>query len=134
MKDPDDLFMQIAKLVATRSTCARLAVGCVLTTTDNYVISVGYNGSPSGSPHCVDVNRDKMTPCTCVHAEQNAIVHASADFRAPKVAYVTTFPCLMCAKLLVQYGVVRVVYHLEYREQQQAEKFLRSLNVKITHL
>lgn len=105
----------MADLVAARSTCARLQVGCVIVSADNRrVLSLGYNGNASGLPnHC-----DSTEPgsCGCLHGEANAIVNCAASREVPKVVYVTDSPCKMCAKMLVNLGQVqRVVFGRKYR-------------------
>jgi len=121
----DNFFMEIADVVAKRSTCARRpeGVGCVLVR-DKHLISTGYAGSAHGLPHCHDVGCT-IDPVTggCVrtiHAEQNAIIHARTDLRGA-VAYTTLSPCWVCMKMLVQSGLTKILYKEEYRlgvEQQ----------------
>lgn len=114
----DEYFMMMAKdVVASRATCPRRQVGAVLVR-DKRIITTGYNGSPSGMPHCTDVGcRLHEGHCIrAIHAEQNAIVQAALYGVSTKGAtcYVTAAPCVTCANLLVAAGVVRVVYGEEY--------------------
>lgn len=98
----------LANNVAEASPCNRAAVGCVLTTLDLQVISYGYNGPASGlANECMRPNEPGN--CGCVHAEQNAIAKAGSP-EVPKVAFITMPPCERCASLLVNAGVVMVVY------------------------
>lgn len=112
-KSWDEYFCDIAKAVATRSTCLRLSVGCVIVK-DRTIIATGYNGSINGAPHCSDkgciIENDHCI--AAVHAEQNAITQAAKNGTplAYSVAYVTVNPCLNCFKLLYQAGVKRIVY------------------------
>ncbi len=115
--DWETYFLRMAELVATRSTCLRLQVGAVLVRQER-VIATGYNGSLRGQPHCAEVGC-LMVNGHCrrtVHAELNALLqcafHGSAS--SGTVLFSTTFPCLDCAKALVQAGVRRVVYRDRY--------------------
>lgn len=113
----DVYFCQMAQVAATRSTCPRAAVGCVLVS-NRHVVSTGFNGSASGTPHCID-DGCMVVDGHCIrsiHAEQNAIIqaalHGTSTFGA--TAYVTHQPCALCAKMLINTGIVRVVYINEY--------------------
>lgn len=113
----DEYFMRLAHLTKERSTCNRRAVGCVLVR-DRRILTTGYNGSLPDAPHCTDVGC-LMHEGHCVrtvHAEANAIVQASIHGVNVKgaTAYVTSCPCINCAKLLAAAGIVRIVYDDEY--------------------
>lgn len=114
----DDMLMEICEAVARRSTCGRRQVGAVISR-DGRVLSLGYAGAPSGLPHCSpDVGCHPDQPCTrTIHAEQNAIAWAAREGIATRGGelHCTTEPCLDCAKLLINAGVVRVVYCEPYR-------------------
>ena len=122
---PERYFMDIAKVVATRSTCLRHHVGAVITR-DRQIVSTGYNGAPRGIPHCLDTGciRDKENiesgthaeKCIAVHAEQNAIIQAALHGVSTKYAtiYITHQPCIICAKMIINAGIRRVVYDEEY--------------------
>jgi len=115
----DDYFMELAAVVAKRSTCNRRAVGCILVK-DKRVLTTGYNGSPPGMAHCSEVGC-LMVDGHCVrtiHAEQNAIVQAAVYGVSTlgSTCYVTTTPCVHCAKLLISAGIKRIVYRDEYWE------------------
>lgn len=117
-KDWDNYFIDIAKEVATRSTCDRAMVGCVLVK-NRRIISTGYNGSPRGLPHCDDVGHF-MVDGRCkraVHAEANAILHAKEDLEGV-TAYVTHEPCIDCSNLLSTAGIVEVVFLNDYQNYQ----------------
>jgi dCMP deaminase len=113
----DEYFMQIAQTVATRSTCPRASVGCVLTR-DRRILTTGYNGAPSGVPHCTDVGcllvNDHCQRAT--HAEANAIVQGALHgvSVADATAYCTHQPCVNCTKLLISAGVKKIVFDTEY--------------------
>lgn len=119
--DWDTYFMDMAKLAARRSSCLRRAVGAVLVK-DRRLLATGYNGVPSGVTHC-DVTgclRDRLQVpsgerhelCRGLHAEQNAIIQAAFHGVSIRdaVLYCTNLPCIICAKMLINAGVRRVVY------------------------
>lgn len=120
MKRPswDEYFMSIARAAATRSTCPRRRVGCVIANNKS-LLATGYNGSIAGAPHCDDVgcNMEEGHCIATVHAEANAIASAakSGSKIQYSVAYVTSNPCLSCFKLLVNAGIKRIVYDEMYR-------------------
>jgi len=118
--DWDQYFLKMAAVVATRSTCERKQVGCVLTK-DNRILSTGYGGSIKGQAHCTEVGCE-IDPATggcirTVHAETNAIAQAARNGVSTEgaTAYVTLSPCYNCFKMLVNSGVVRIIYSEEYR-------------------
>lgn len=132
----DEYFAAQALLIANRSTCKRAKVGAVLVK-DNKVISTGYNGSVSGTEHCID-HECLVIDGHCVrtlHAEVNAILQG-AERGVPKgfTAYVTHFPCLNCTKQLLQVGCKRVVYINQYRMAEYAEYLYREKEVELVHL
>jgi dCMP deaminase len=116
----DEYFMELAQVVSKRSTCNRRSVGAVLAR-DKRILTTGYNGSPPGQPHCIDVGC-LMVDGHCVrsvHAEQNAIIQGALhgiDLRG-SIGYVTTAPCVHCAKMLVSTGVKRVVFADSYLDE-----------------
>ena len=124
----DSYFMQMAHVVAGRSTCLRRQVGSVIVK-DKQILSTGYNGSPSGLQHCDEVgclrqslgvpSGERQEICRAVHAEQNALVQAAKHGVAIRGAdlYVTHQPCVLCTKLLINVGVKRVVYAHSYPDQ-----------------
>ena len=112
--DWDTYFMSIAFLIASRSNCDRLHVGCVLVK-DTRIISVGYNGFLSKVPHKSYV-RDGHEMAT-VHSEQNAISDCARRGVncADATAYITHYPCINCFKILIASGIKNIIYHDEYR-------------------
>ncbi len=113
----DEYFLATALLMASRSACGRLHVGCVIVSggeQPNRIVAAGYNGFLPGSPHTSRV-RNGHEQAT-VHAEQNAI--ADAARRGVSVqgatAYISHFPCVNCAKILSAAGVRTVKYHVDY--------------------
>ncbi|RUM90986.1 MAG: cytidine deaminase [Thermovibrio sp.] len=121
----DQYFMSIAQMVSTRSTCLRRKVGAVLVK-DRRIISTGYNGPPSGLKHPEEVGclREKLgVPsgerhelCRGLHAEQNAIIQAALHGVSTKgsVLYCTHCPCSLCVKMLINAGIVKVIYREGY--------------------
>ena len=117
----DDYFMQISELVKTRSTCIRRQVGAAIVL-DRRIISTGYNGAPRGTAHCdvAGCMREKLhipsgerhELCRGLHAEQNAIIQAAYHGVSIQGAhlYCTNLPCIICAKMLINAGVRRIVY------------------------
>lgn len=130
----DSYFIRLAHEVSTRGTCDRKKVGCVLVL-DRRIISAGYNGSPPGMPHCddTDVGHDMLNG-NCVrtiHAEQNAITQA-AKFGTPlqgASAYVNTFPCWNCMKVLVGAGIKEIYYDDEYRNDERVRECAEKLGI-----
>lgn len=117
----DAYFLEIAAVVAKRSTCQHRAVGAVLVR-DNQILATGYNGAPTGEPHCTDVGCAKpehavgMERCRAVHAEQNAIIQAALHGVSIGGAtlYCTHQPCSLCAKMLKNAKIGRIVYAEAY--------------------
>jgi len=124
----DEYFMQIVDVVKTRSTCIRRQVGAILVV-DKRIISTGYNGPPTGLPHCEETgclreqlgipSGERPELCRGVHAEQNAIIQAALHGVSTKGAtlYVSASPCVTCAKMLINAGVKRIVYEEEYPDE-----------------
>src|SRR5690606_16007044 len=137
--DWDEYFLQIARLAATRATCPRRRVGAVLVR-DHRVLATGYNGSVHGAPHCDDagcliVIRDGRESCVrTVHAELNAIIQCAVNgvSSVGSTMYCTDFPCVACAKAMVQAGVVRVVYLADYPDAHPFE-FLRAGRMELAN-
>ncbi|MHC3584209.1 deoxycytidylate deaminase [Streptococcus suis] len=132
----DEYFAAQALLIANRATCKRAKVGAVLVK-DNKVIATGYNGSVSGTEHCL-VQECLMIDGHCartLHAEVNAILQG-AERGIPKgfTAYVTHFPCLNCSKQLLQVGCKRVVYINEYRMDDYAQYLYKEKGCELVHL
>ncbi|MEW6572661.1 MAG: cytidine/deoxycytidylate deaminase family protein [Bacillota bacterium] len=123
--DWDLYFMTVTRVVSTRSTCLRRRVGAILVK-DNRILTTGYNGAPSGLAHCLDIGclREKQgirsgerhELCRGLHAEQNAVLQAAVYgvSIAGATLYTTHQPCVLCAKMLVQAGIERVVFGGDY--------------------
>ncbi len=133
--DWDDYFLDIAFAVAERSTCDRAHVGAVLVS-DRRILTTGYNGAPSGLPHCDEVGH-LLVDGHCVrtlHAEQNAIIQAALHGVSigGSTAYVTHQPCLTCAKMLINAGIRRVVFAGNYPDDH-GRRFLQQAGVELVH-
>ena len=135
--DWDTYFMKIAYAVSERSTCDRAFVGCVLVR-EKRILTTGFNGSPSGQPHCDEVGH-LLVDGHCIrtiHAETNAIIQAALHGISIKnsTCYVTHFPCLNCTKALINSGITRLVYHISYRIDENAQEFLQLAKIKIEQI
>lgn len=133
----DEYFMATAKLIASRSNCERLNVGCVIVTggeRKNRLVAAGYNGFLPGSPHVSRI-RDNHEQAT-VHAEQNAIADAARRGSSVEgcVAYVTHYPCINCAKILAASGIAEIRYHEDYSNDPIVAQLMAEAGVKITKL
>jgi len=130
----DTYFMKIAQDVAARSTCDRAFVGAVLVR-EKRILTTGFNGSPAGLPHCEEVGHLMMDGhCVrTIHAEANAIIQAALHGVSTKdsTCYVTHFPCLSCAKMLINAGIMRLVYDNQYRVDENTLEFLRLAEVEL---
>ena len=133
----DDYFIEMAKLVATRSTCNRKQVGAVIVR-EKRTIASGYNGSVSGDVHCVDVGCEVVAGhcIRTVHAESNAILQCAKFGVSTRDAdlYVTHFPCLQCTKQIIQAGITKVIYAESYHVDPYALELFAQANVTLVHL
>ncbi|MBQ7396443.1 MAG: dCMP deaminase family protein [Lentisphaeria bacterium] len=138
----DRYFMDIAHVAATRSNCSRRQVAAVLVR-DRRIISTGYNGTPRGVKNCCDggcprcnsntPSGSNLHECLCSHAEENAIVQAAYHGIAVKGAtlYTTYSPCLLCAKMIINAGIVEVVYHEHYSIDDVSTRLLHEAGVAV---
>ena len=138
----DEYFMQVARLISSRSTCIRRKVGAVIVL-DKRILSTGYNGAPSKLAHCLDIGclREKMNVpsgkqheiCRGIHAEQNAILQASRygiPIAGAKI-YITNQPCVLCAKMLINTGISEIIYEGTYPDKM-AKDILSEADIKVT--
>ncbi|MBT9133354.1 MAG: tRNA-specific adenosine deaminase [Firmicutes bacterium] len=121
----DEYFMAITRTVAERSTCLRRRVGAVVIL-DKRILTTGYNGAPTGLGHCLDIgclreqqnvpSGERHELCRGLHAEQNAIIQAALSGVSIKggTLYTTHFPCVLCAKMLINAGIKRIVFSEGY--------------------
>ena len=136
--DWNQYFMKIANLVAERSTCSRAKIGAVIVK-DKNILSTGYNGAPSGLPHCTDVGclvyksitpdgREEENCFRTIHAEINAIAQAAKHGSSINNAdiYITHSPCIHCLKVLINAGIQNIYYQNEYKLDTIAEMLEQS--------
>jgi len=139
--DNDTYFMDMARLISTRSTCVRRQVGAVIVK-DKRVLTTGYNGSPKGTMHCEELGCMRVQQnipsgtmhelCRGVHAEQNAVIQA-AYFGISidgGTVYTTTYPCSMCSKILINAGIKEVVYDDNYSDEL-SKKLFEETKIKV---
>jgi dCMP deaminase len=131
----DAHFIELATVIATRATCTRKHVAAILTR-DNTILSTGYNGSPRGQPHCIDVGCE-MEDGHCVrtvHAEANAITQAAKNGVNIHGAtlYTTASPCYQCAKMLANAGIARVVFGEWYRPDERCLRLFQNMGIEVT--
>ncbi|HAZ37673.1 MAG TPA: cytidine deaminase [Clostridiaceae bacterium] len=133
----DDYFMEIAEVIKKRSTCIRRQVGAVIVK-DNRILTTGYNGVPPKMQHCTEAGclREKLKVpsgqrhelCRALHAEQNAVIQAAKNGIAidGSTIYITTQPCIICAKILIASGIKKIVYNGEYPDELSMEMIKES--------
>jgi dCMP deaminase len=127
--------LALAVVTSLRGTCLRRKVGCVLLDNQGQVMSTGYNGVPSGMPHCGEqgctcsaaksASGTNLDGCQAVHAEQNALLQCR-DVGSIRSAYVTCSPCMTCTKLLMNTGCQEIFFLEEYPASGAKELWLQS--------
>lgn len=137
----DEYFMEIAEIVKTRSTCLRRQVGAVIVK-DHRIITTGYNGAPAGLRHCTEIGCERQrlgVPsgerhelCRALHAEQNAIIQAAKLGVSTEGAtiYITLQPCVICAKMLINAGIERIVHKGTYPDEL-SKKMLEEAGIEV---
>ena len=149
--DWDTYFLDIAQLVSRRSTCLRRAVGAALVR-DRRILATGYNGAPSKLQHCLDTGclREQLNVpsgerhelCRGLHAEQNVIIQAALHGVLTKgsTLYCTNHPCVICAKMIINAGIIRIVVRNGYRDKlaaamlKEADIIVKQLHSNIPEL
>ena len=129
----NEYFKEISQVTSKRSPCKRLKVGCVLVK-ENRIISQGYNGFLPGVPHesIIRNNHEQAT----IHAEQNALCDCakrgvSCD---ESIAYITHYPCVICARLLLASGIKQIYYINDYNNDELVEYFMKLKNIQMIKL
>jgi len=135
-------FMKHAIVASERSTCIRRRIGAVVAA-DGKIVSTGYNGAPRGLPHCTDIGclRDELEiesgthheVCRATHAEQNALMYAGFKQTLGADLYTTTYPCSICAKMIINAGIARIYYLVGYPDET-AKKYLKQAGIIIQQL
>lgn len=144
----DEMLMEVASVIAKRSSCSRMQVGVVVAR-DGRILSTGYNGAPAGLEHCdhscdclqageqlhAKYCRSTYACIVSIHAEANALAYAARYGMGLERAslYTTLSPCLPCSQLVVAAGIQRVVYFAGYRDMSGVE-YLRNADVDIERL
>lgn len=142
----DEYFMEVANTIAKRATCDRGRSGCVIAR-EGQLLVTGYVGSPTGFPHCDDVghqfkrvlHEDGTITQHCVrtvHAEQNAICQAAKLGIAIRGAtlYCRMTPCRVCAMLIINCGIARVVCERRYHDGRESEDMFRQAGIPIEYI
>ena len=139
--DWDTYFMDIAHVVAMRGNCRRRQVAALIVR-DQRIISTGYNGTPRGVRNCCEggcprcaseaASGSRLGDCVCSHAEENAITQAAYHGIAVKDAtlFCTLSPCLLCAKMIINAGILEVVFEDEYQFSNQTRALLKEAGIK----
>lgn len=141
MKDKK-VFMKIAKLFATQSTCQKHQVGAVIVDRENKIVSIGYNGVASGVIHCEDREFTKpgehheWSNVNEIHAEVNAILQADRNRLKGSTLYCTLGPCNDCCKIIIASGIETVVYMEEYNKaaERKGLEMLIENNIEVKQL
>lgn len=140
----DQYFLEVTRVVATRSTCLRRQVGAVVVK-DKRILTTGYNGAPSGLAHCTErgclreqlaiPSGQRYELCRGLHAEQNAIIQGATYGVSLLGAtlYTTLEPCVTCAKMAINAGIVRIVFAQPFADDLNRE-LLREAGIDVEHL
>ena len=140
----DEYFMTLANEVATRTTCLRRAVGAIIVK-DRRILATGYNGVPTGLAHCAETgclrqqlgvpSGQRHEICRGLHAEQNAIIQAATLGQSIEGAtiYITHQPCIICAKMIINAGIRRIVVKEGYPDEMSVG-ILQEAGLKIVML
>lgn len=133
-RELDLRYMRMATIWAENSYCQRRKVGALIVK-DKMIISDGYNGTPAGFENVCEDDESGLTKPYVLHAEANAItkIARSGNCSDGATLYVTTSPCIECSKLIIQAGIKRVVYNVEYRVTDGLD-LLRRAGVEVVHL
>lgn len=127
------IYLDLATKLSERSTCHRLQVGTVITSTDyRKVLAVGYNGNATGLHNGCD--RPEPGNCGCLHSEENAVINCDSPRSIEKVVFVTHLPCVQCAKRLINLGNVRTVFYGQDYRIRDSIDLLKSVGITVQQL
>lgn len=142
----EEYYMMIAFTVASRSNCLNRAVGAVLVTPDNkHILATSYNGAPSGLTHCKDICKRKemgfksgegLHHCQAAHAEQNIFTQLSRNNSGSSknsILYITHSPCTECTKLIINGGIKKIFYSIEYPNKDSFNN-LKIVNIDVEQI
>lgn len=126
----ESVYMRFAEEISRRSSCKRLNVGTVITTTDfRKVLAVGYNGNAAGLPNGCD--RDEVGNCGCLHSEENAAINCDSPRYVEKYVFVTHLPCTACAKRLINIGNVKKVFFRQDYRNREAINLFKTVGIEV---
>jgi len=140
--DWDEYFMKIAQVASMRSNCIKRKVGAVIIR-DKRIISTGYNGTPRGTKNCNEggcprcnslaSSGTRLEECLCSHAEENSITQAAYHGTSVKdgTLYTTFAPCLMCSKMIINSGILEVVFNIDYPLNDTSFHLFAQAGVKV---
>ncbi len=138
----DEYFMNIVHQLKKRSTCTRRQFGAIVVNSKKEIVSTGYNGVVRGAEHCEEIGciKDEMDVesgmghgiCPAVHAEQNALIQAGKDAEGATI-YLNGFPCKICARLIVNSGIKRLIMSGDYSDEEGL-KILTQSKIEILHM
>jgi dCMP deaminase len=138
----DTYFMKFADLAAQRSNCMKRGNGAVIVK-DFRIVSTGYNGTPFKHKNCneggcVRCNSNvsqglELDKCKCLHAEESAVLEAGRKKAMGSTIYTTSFPCLLCTKMIIQAGIKRIVFNKDYDSELSKEMLSQSEDIEIVH-
>ncbi|MEC4670980.1 MAG: cytidine/deoxycytidylate deaminase family protein [Nitrospirota bacterium] len=138
----DEYFMKLAKVASLRSNCVKRKVAAIIVR-DKRVVSTGYNGTPRGTKNCYEGGCPRcnkladsgtlLDECLCSHGEENAITQAAYHGMSVKegTLYSTFAPCLTCTKMIINAGIIEVVYNLDYPLNEMSFKLFQEAGVII---
>jgi len=132
----NEYMMKIVDVIATRATCSRRQVGCVIVDDVSHIIATGFNGVPKGYPHCTDTpcggegydTGEGLDACLSTHAEQNALIQCRRPNDVDTI-FVSTSPCMSCAKLIANSSCIKVVCRTIY--DQKAVDLLNKCGIQV---
>jgi len=138
----DEYFIKIAALVSERSTCLRHHVGAIIVK-DRRILTTGYNGAPAGTKDCLELgclrnqlnipSGERHEICRAIHAEQNAIIQAAkhGEDVSDATIYCTHTPCIICAKMMINAGIKKIVTYSNYPDIGGVKELLKEAEVEL---